>query len=87
MSRRIRTWVVALAVAALVTAANGSQGGYFSQSWGWIALSFVAAVSLALIVGWATRPGWLRIAFAVLMGALGVWVALSATWSLPLRPR
>jgi hypothetical protein len=82
VSRRVRTWVVGLAVAALVIAANGSEGGYFSQSWGWIALAFVAAVSLTLIVGWATRPGWLRIAFAAFMTALGVWVALSATWSL-----
>ena len=82
MSRRLRTWVVALAVAALVTAANGSQGGYFSQSWGWIALAFVAPVSLALIVGWATRPGWMRVSFAALMAGLGAWVALSATWSL-----
>ena len=82
MSRRARTRVVAVAVAALVTAANGSQGGYFSQSWGWIALAFVAAVALALIVGWAMRPGRLRIAFAAFTAALGVWVALSATWSL-----
>jgi O-Antigen ligase len=81
VSRRLRTWLVALAVAALVTAANGSQGGYFSQSWGWIALAFVAAVSLTLIVGWAVRPGRLRVAFSASMTALGVWVALSATWS------
>jgi len=82
VSRRLRTWLVGLAAAALVTAANSSQGAYFSQSWGWIALAFVAATSLALIVGWATRPAWLRIAFASLMAMLGVWMALSTMWSL-----
>jgi hypothetical protein len=79
--RRLRTPAVALAVAALVTAANGSEGGYFSQSWGWIALAFLAAVSLGLILDQAAVPGVLRIAFAGLMAALGVWVALSAIWS------
>jgi O-antigen ligase len=82
MSGTIRTWAVAAAVAALVTAANGSQGGYFSQSWGWIALAFIAPMSLALVVGTAVAPGRLRLAFAVLMGAFGTWVTLSATWSL-----
>jgi O-Antigen ligase len=82
MSSTIRTWAVGVSVAALVTAANGSQGGYFSQSWGWIALAFIAAVSLALIVGWSTSPGPLRLAFGVLLAAFGVWTALSATWSL-----
>src|SRR5919106_3205059 len=81
MSRTIRAWAVGASVAALVTAANGSQGGYFSQSWGWIALAFIAAVSLALILGWATSPRPLQLAFAALMAALGVWVTLSATWS------
>lgn len=82
MSRRLRAWTVGVAVAALVTAANGSEGGYFSQSWGWIALAFLAAVALTLIVGAASRPGWLRAAFAMSVAALAVWVALSATWSL-----
>jgi O-Antigen ligase len=82
MSRTFRTWTVGVSVATLITAANTSEGGYFSQSWGWIALVFVAAVSLALIVGWANSPGWTRTAFGALMAAFGVWVALSATWSL-----
>jgi O-Antigen ligase len=82
MNRTTRTWVVGVSVAALVTAANGSQGGYFSQSWGWIALAFVAAVALTLILGSAVTPGLLRIAFAAFMTAFGVWVALSAIWSI-----
>jgi hypothetical protein len=77
-----RAVAIAVSVAALVTAVNASKGGYFSQSWGWIALAFLAAVSLALIVGSASSPGFLRIAFAGVMALLGVWVALSATWSL-----
>ena len=82
MSRRLRTWLVGAAVAALLTAANASHGGYFAQSWGWIALAFAASVSLTLILGLATTPGWLRLAFAALMTAFGAWVALSVTWSL-----
>jgi hypothetical protein len=82
MSRTIRRWAVGVSVAALVTAANGSQGGYFSQSWGWIALAFLAALAVTLIVGSSVSPGRTRIAFAALMGAFGIWVALSATWSL-----
>jgi hypothetical protein len=82
MSTTIRTWTIGVAVTALLTATNGSQGGYFSQSWGWIALAFLAAISLSLIVGSATWPGPLRLAFAALIAALGVWVAVSATWSL-----
>jgi hypothetical protein len=80
--RGVRTWAVGAAIAALVAAANGSQGGYFSQSWGWIALAFIATVSLALITESATSPGRLRIAFAALFAAFGIWVALSAAWSL-----
>jgi hypothetical protein len=80
--RAVRTWAVGAATAALVAAATSSQGGYFSQSWGWIALAFIAAVSLALITESGTSPGRLRIAFTALIVAFGIWVALSATWSL-----
>ncbi|MFO7571893.1 MAG: O-antigen ligase family protein [Gaiellaceae bacterium] len=82
MTRSRRTVVVAVAVAALVTAANASQGAYFSQSWGWVALAFLIPATLALILGVAEVPGPLRIAFAALFTALGVWIALSALWSL-----
>jgi hypothetical protein len=73
---------VGVSVAALVAATNASQGGYFSQSWGWIALAFIGATSLMLILDVAHLPGRLRRGFAALMAALGVWVALSATWSI-----
>jgi O-antigen ligase len=82
LTRTRRTYVLALAVGALVTAANASQGGYFSQSWGWIALAFLVPTSILLIVDGASAPGRLRASFAALMVALGVWIALSATWSI-----
>jgi O-antigen ligase len=82
LTRTRRTYVLALAVGALVTAANASQGAYFSQSWGWIALAFLVPTSILLIVDGASAPGRLRASFAALMVALGVWIALSATWSI-----
>jgi hypothetical protein len=82
LTRTRRTYVLALAVGALVTAANASQGGYFSQSWGWVALAFLVPTSILLIVDGASTPGRLRASFAALMVALGVWIALSATWSI-----
>lgn len=82
LTRSRRTYVVAAAIAGLVTAANASQGAYFSQSWGWVALAFLVPTSLLLILDRVSAPGRLRVAFAGLMAALGVWIALSATWSI-----
>jgi O-Antigen ligase len=74
--------VVAAAVAAIVTAANASQGAYFSQSWGWVALAFLVPTTVLLILDRVDAPGRLRIAFAGLMVALAAWIALSAIWSI-----
>lgn len=80
-TRRTRTAFVALATAAIVTAANASQGAYFSQSWGWVALAFLIPTSLMLILERAAVPGRLRAAFALLVVVLAAWIALSAVWS------
>lgn len=71
-----------MAVAAIVVATNASDGAYFSQSWGWVALAFLVATTVLLILDRVVLPGRLRIAFAGFMVALGIWVALSATWSI-----
>jgi O-antigen ligase len=81
MTRTQRTYVVAAAVAAIVTAANASQGSYFSQSWGWVALAFLVPATVLLILDRVDAPGRLRIAFAGLMVALATWTALSTLWS------
>jgi hypothetical protein len=81
LTRRARTWLVAAGAAAIVTAANASEGAYFSQSWGWVALAFLVPVAVALILGVTEAPGFARAAFAVLVAALGVWIVVSATWS------
>jgi O-antigen ligase len=82
VTRTRRTYVIAAAVAAIVTAANGSQGAYFSQSWGWVALAFLVPTTVLLILDRVETPGRLRAAFAALMVALGVWIALSSLWSI-----
>ena len=82
MTRTQRTLIVAGAVAAIVIAANASQGAYFSQSWGWVALAFLVPTTLLLILDRVSVPGRLRILFATFMGALGLWIALSTAWSI-----
>lgn len=82
LTRRRRTGLVASAVAALVASANASQGAYFSQSWGWVALAFLVPTTVALILGVVETPGRLRLAFAALISALGIWIGLSALWSI-----
>jgi O-antigen ligase len=73
---------VAAGTAAIVTAANASQGGYFSQSWGWIALAFLVPTTVALIVGAESSPGRLRRLYALFMASLAAWIAGSTLWSL-----
>jgi O-antigen ligase len=82
LTRRKRTFIVAAATAALVIAANASEGAYFSQSWGWVALAFLIPTTVLLILDRATAPGSLRIAFVTLYAALASWIALSALWSI-----
>ena len=82
MTRRQRTLIVAAAVATIVTAANASDGAYFSRSWGWVALAFLMPTTVLLILDRVTWPGRFRAAFAALIGALALWVALSTIWSI-----
>jgi len=77
VTRTHRTYIVAAAVGAIVTAANASQGGYFSQSWGWIALAFLVPTTVLLILDRVEAPGRVRVAFAALIVSLGAWIALS----------
>ena len=82
MTRTQRTLIVAGAVAAIVIAANASEGAYFSQSWGWVALAFLVPTTVLLILDRVSVPGRARIVFAAFMCALGVWIALSTAWSI-----
>jgi O-antigen ligase len=81
-SRFRRSLALAVGIAALVIAAGASQGAYFSQSWGWVALAFLVPTTLALILGLESAPGRLRLAFASSMLGLGTWIALTSIWSL-----
>src|SRR5262245_7587939 len=82
ITRSQRTYVVGVATAAIVIAANASQGAYFSQSWGCVALAFLVTTTVLLILERASVPGRLRIALVALFGAYLGWIALSAIWSI-----
>jgi O-antigen ligase len=82
MPRTRRTYALTAAVAAIVTAANASQGAYFSQSWGWVALAFLVPTTVLLILDRVGAPGRLRTVFAALVVALAFWIALSSLWSI-----
>jgi O-antigen ligase len=73
--------VVGAATASIVTAPNASQGAYFSQSWGWVALAFLVPTTVLALLERATVPGRLRLAFVGTIGTLAVWIALSTLWS------
>jgi O-antigen ligase len=81
-TRTQRNVVVAGAVAGIVIAANSSDGAYFSQSWGWVALAFLVPTTVLLILDRVSAPGPLRIALAALTGAFATWIALSTIWSI-----
>jgi O-antigen ligase len=80
--RRVRAVVVAVATAAIVTAANASQGAYFSQSWGWVALAFLMPTTILALLDRTTVPGRYRLAFLTAVCSLAGWIALSTTWSI-----
>ena len=66
-------------VATVVVSA--SRGGYFPETWAWIALLTFVPAALILILGGGARLGRLDLAFLGLLLAFGCWTLLSATWS------
>ncbi len=71
-----RTLVIAARAGSIVVASNASQGAYFSQSWGWVALAFLVPTTLVLILDSAASSDRLRVAFALFMCALSGWIVL-----------
>ena len=82
MTRRLRRPALAVAIAAVLIAAYTSEGAYFSQSWGWLALAFLMPTTLLVIVERAVLPGSFRAAFVIAMTSFAAWIALSTTWSI-----
>ena len=80
-SIRVRGVIVASAIAALVIAATATNGAYFSQSWGWLALAFLVPTTIFLILGHPVRPGPFTGLFAALVVGLAAWTALSSLWA------
>ena len=65
----------------LAAAPAAADGGFFPESWSWVALATLFPATLLLIVRPRTS---LRALDCMLLGGLtlfGIWVAISATWS------
>jgi hypothetical protein len=71
----------ALAAFAPVFGLAAAQGGYFPTSWGWAGVPLLWTVAVALIVRTRVVLSTVERTFLVLLGALTVWIALSAAWS------
>ena len=71
----------ALVGALLGGGVAAADGGYFPETWAWVAaLTFVPA-AVILIVGAHARLGRLDLVFLGLLLAFGCWTLLSAWWS------
>jgi hypothetical protein len=74
---------VVAAYGFLVTAlVAGSSGGFFSTSWGWVALTTGALGIVALTVGRRVELGATGLLLAATLGAFAIWVAASNLWTL-----
>jgi O-antigen ligase len=66
---------------ALVGGIALDGGGYEPTTWGWSTLFPLVIVGVALILGFARRPGGLGLAFLALLAAFAAWTFLSVAWS------
>jgi O-antigen ligase len=57
------------------------NGGFDATSWGWSTLLPLVVVGTALVLGRASSPNGLALAFLCLLAAFTVWTWLSAAWS------
>jgi tetratricopeptide (TPR) repeat protein len=66
-------------VTIALTAALG--GGFFPETWGWVALGGLVVVAAALLTAERAEGGLRDVAFVGGLVALVLWTALSASWS------
>jgi O-Antigen ligase len=59
----------------------GAQGGFFPSAWGWATLPLLWVVAVALAVRQRVRVSGAELAFLALVTAVGIWILLSAAWS------
>jgi hypothetical protein len=64
-----------------ITALAAVQGGYFSTSWGWVALPLLWAIGIALVVRPHIRLSRAERTFVGALAALTAWLAASTAWS------
>jgi hypothetical protein len=76
----MRPLVFGLCAIGVATVA-ASDGGYFPESWAWLAVLTLFPAALALIASDRVRVGRLEAAFLGLLVTFSAWVLLSAFWS------
>jgi hypothetical protein len=59
----------------------GAQGGFFPSAWGWATLPLLWVVAVTLALRQRVRLSAAELSFMALFAAVGVWILLSAVWS------
>jgi hypothetical protein len=72
---------IALLGFCAVAAVAGTRGGYFPESWAWLATATLFPAVVVLLATGHVRLGWLDLSFVGLLFSYWGWVLLSATWS------
>ena len=82
-AKRVRIAAIAAFTGSLIVIAalGASNGGYFSESWGWPSLVFAWAVALALLVRDRVVLRPLELVFGGSVAALAAWYLASAAWA------
>ena len=81
LGSRLEPALVGLAGLLLASVVAASDGGYFSDSWAWLAFVSLCVATLRLILVPTIPLRRLDWAFAGGMAAFAAWVALSTLWA------
>lgn len=72
---------VALLAGVATSGVAAGRGGYFPESWAWLALLTFVPAAVLLVATERARPGRFELALLGVLTAYGGWVLASALWS------